>query len=101
MKTSTKQEFKEVTDIEMFKLSLKNKIGYVEFTKRNGDLRKMYFTLNKDIISQNDETPTGTGKVSKSTDQIKVLEVDEKDLYTSLGWKTINLKTVIVFKVLS
>lgn len=69
---------------------LREGVCIVKFEKADGTERTMRCTLNQQVISENNSTPTGGG--SNYPDyQIRVLDVDK------MAWRSFNLPSIISF----
>lgn len=72
---------------------LKNAVVEVEFTKVNGDLRKMKCTKNFDSIPT-EKHPIGKGVTLVNDSVIRVYDVDAD------GWRSFRADAVKTFKVI-
>ena len=82
--------------------ALKEDVCYIEFTKKNGDIRKMYATLRTDLIEKADRVPKGLAEgVEPAIAAVpKVGENVLRVLDTDLGeWRGFIIDNVIEFKV--
>lgn len=91
----------KVTVSEMVQM-LRDDVCYIEFTKKDGTIRKMYATLRQDLIEKADRMPKGLAEgadvaiaatPSPGENVLRVLDTD-------LGeWRGFIIDNVIEFKV--
>lgn len=62
----------------------------VKFEKADGTERTMRCTLNQQVISQNNLTPSGGGS-NYPDNQIRVIDVDK------MAWRSFNIPSIISF----
>jgi len=79
--------FTSIESKDFINSALSDHVCKIQFTKKNGDLREMYCTLNMEKIPL-DMQPTGNSNRKASTDARSVFDVETKE-WRAFRWDSI------------